>query len=376
MDTWIAPDALFDGASLQTGLAIRVSNLKVTEIAPAPKGARALGGTLAPGFVDLQVNGGGGVMINTTPTADGMRIVSQAHRRLGTVAILPTVITDDPAVLDAAAEAAITAFGSDGIIGLHIEGPHIAQARRGTHAAKYIRPMDQRTLDCVQKLRLAGVPVMITVAPEAVCGDQITALSSMGAVVSLGHTDAAAQDINAAISAGASCGTHLFNAMSPMIGRAAGAVGALINSECYTGIICDGHHVTDDMVGLAIRARPRRDRMFLVSDAMATVGGPDQFDLYGKTISIKNGQLVNSEGSLAGAHVTQAQGLQRLVRHVGIDLETALNMAVTTPAACIARPDLATLVGRDARDLVMLAPNLDYLGDLSAHMSAPSNAAE
>lgn len=376
MSTWIAPDTLFDGTDLHTGMALRIDGHTVAEIAPKPSGATGVSGTITPGFVDLQVNGGGGVMINSTPTADGIRTVVSAHRALGTAAILPTVITDHPDVLEAVTAAAIATHGEDGIIGLHIEGPHISEARRGTHATKFIRPLDAQTIDCVRRLRGAGVPVMITVAPEAAIATQISELAGLGAVVSLGHTNAAADSIEACIAAGASCGTHLFNAMSPMTGRAPGAVGALINSDCYTGIICDGHHVADGMVAMAIRARPRGDRMFLVSDAMATVGGPDAFDLYGKTISVKDGQLVNEEGSLAGAHVTQAQGVARLVNHAKVPLDVALRMAITTPAACIGRPDLAALVGRDIRDVVLLSPDLTFLGDLSICLPATSDAAE
>lgn len=365
---WITANTIFDGETLHTDTAIRVTNGKVCEIGTAPNGTRKLNATLTPGFVDLQVNGGGGVMLNSSPTVEGLHTIAQAHRGLGTIALLPTLITDHPDVLDNAADAIIATFGTNGIIGLHIEGPHIDTARRGTHAEKFIRPMDQRTLSSVQKLRQAGVPVMITVAPEATTTAQIKALAGMGALVSLGHTDATAPVINQAIAAGARCGTHLFNAMSPMLGRAPGAAGALINSDCYVGIICDGHHVADDMVALAIRARPRPDQMFLVSDAMATVGGPEAFTLYGETISVCGGRLINAEGNLAGAHVTQAQGIRRLVHHVGIDLKDALRMAVTTPATCIGRPDLAMLVGRDIRDLMVLSPELECLGDLSGQL--------
>lgn len=376
MDTWIAPTQVFDGTDLHSGTALRIKDHLIVEIAPAPTGATPLAGTITPGFVDLQVNGGGGVMVNTDPTPDGMRRIAAAHRGLGTVAILPTVITDHADVLDAATQAALAVQGGDGLIGLHIEGPHISLTRRGTHDAAFIRPLDDRTIGCVQKLRAAGVPVMITLAPEAATNDQIAMLAATGAVVSLGHTDASMHDIDAAIAAGATCGTHLFNAMSPMIGRAPGTVGAIINSDCYAGIICDGHHVADAMVGLAIRARPRADRMFLVSDAMATVGGPDTFDLYGKTITLRDGQLVNAEGSLAGAHVTQAEGVKRLVSHVGAPLKVALRMAVTTPAHCIGRPDLARLVGRDLRDILILSPDLDFVGALSGATTAAFDAAE
>ena len=364
-DRWIAPDTLFNGTDILTGHALRVQGGKVTDVAPALDGAQRIPGLITPGFVDLQVNGGGGVLLNTTPTVDGMATILGAHRKAGTVAILPTVITDTPDVLEAAMQAALSA-NDRGLLGLHIEGPHIAQARRGTHAAKYIRPLGDHTMTCVQTLRDGGVAVMITLAPEAATPDQIAALDAMGAIVSLGHTDADAEAMQAAIKAGATCGTHLFNAMSQMSGRAAGAVGTLINSQCYVGIICDGHHVADEMIALAIRARPRPDRMMLVSDAMATVGGPDAFDLYGQSIRVQGGKLVNAEGNLAGAHVTQAQGVKRLVDHVGVDLQTALRMAITTPATCIGRPDLATLIGRDVRDVKVLSETLELIGPLDA----------
>ena len=356
--TWFAPDALFDGAALRAEAMVEITHGVITQIATRQGDAAAIKGTLSAGFVDLQVNGGGGVMVNTTPATDGLRQIAQAHHALGTVAILPTVITDHPDVLDAAADAVI-AVKDAAILGLHIEGPHIAVTRRGTHAADFIRRLDQRTLDAVKRIRAHGLAVMITIAPEAATPDRIRALTAMGACVSLGHTDATADQIHTAIAAGARCGTHLFNAMSQMTGRVAGTVGALINSHCHIGIICDGHHVGDDMIALAIRARPAPDLMFLVSDAMATVGGPDTFDLYGQTITLKDGKLVNADENLAGAHVSQAMGVKRLVNHVGITLEAALRMAITTPAVCIGRPDLANLVGRSVLDVIVLDNTFD-----------------
>jgi len=356
--TWVVPDAVFDGQSLRQGLAVQIADGRITDVGTAPDDATPLSGTIAPGFVDLQVNGGGGVLFNTTPTPDGLRQIADAHHRLGTTAILPTVITDHPDVLDRAADAVINAQ-NDAILGLHIEGPHIALARRGTHASEFIRPLDQRTLSTLQRLRAKDVCVMITVAPEAATPDQIARLVAMGVHVSLGHTDATGAQINASIAAGARFGTHLFNAMSQMAGRETGAVGALINSDCYVGVICDGHHVADDMIALALRARPAPDLMVLVSDAMATVGGPDTFDLYGQTIALKNGKLVNAEGNLAGAHVTQAMGVKRLVEHVGVPLVTALRMAITTPATSIGRPDLTQLIGQSSDAVIRLDGDLN-----------------
>jgi N-acetylglucosamine-6-phosphate deacetylase len=180
--------------------------------------------------------------------------------------------------------------------------------------------------------------------------------------------------MTAAFAAGASCATHLFNAMSPMLNRSPGAVGAVINSQAYAGIICDGYHVADEMVGLAIRARAVSGRMFLVSDAMPTVGGPDAFELYGNTITLKQGQLVNAEGSLAGAHVTMAQSVQRLVSVVGVDKETALQMAVTVPADVLKQPELATVVGRSVDDLLVLRGDFVVVGTLGSQIGASNDA--
>ena len=375
MDLWITPDHLFDGRDLHSGKSVRVHDGRVVDLANARTDATRVPGLLTPGFVDLQVNGGGGVQLNSTPTAEGMQIIADAHRTFGTVAVLPTVITDKPDVIDRAADAAIAAKGRQGIVGLHIEGPHIAMERRGTHSPDLVRPLDARTMTTVTRLREAGVSVMITLAPEAATLEQIDQLAKLGAVVSLGHTDATAEMMVAAFKAGASCATHLFNAMSPMVGRAPGAVGAVINSTCYSGIICDGHHVADEMVGLAIRARPVSDRMFLVSDAMATVGGPEHFNLYGQDITLKEGRLINAEGSLAGAHVTQVEGVKRLVDHAGTSLEQALRMATSIPSECIGQPEIGRLEGRTIADMILLDDDLFLTGNLAAVLGNLKRAA-
>ena len=372
-DCWIAPNSLFDGQDIVYGQAVRIVDGLITEIAKTPVSAVRIKGCLTPGFVDLQVNGGGGVMLNTTPTRGGMADIAAAHRIFGTVAIMPTVITDHWAVLDQAVEAAIAAKGDDGIIGLHIEGPHISVARRGTHNAIHVRPMDDRTLNVVEALRRHDIAVMITIAPEAITHDQIAALVRMGAVVSIGHTDATCEDTEAAISAGASCATHLFNAMSPMVGREPGVVGAVINSHVWSGIICDGFHVDDRMIKLALRARPEDDLMFLVSDAMATVGGPALFDLYGQNIHLENGRLVNAEGQLAGAHVTQAEGVARLVHEIDVSLAQALRMAITVPALVMGQANLAQLIGRLVRDVLVLSDDLKVDGTLGQTLLQLSN---
>ncbi|MEO8240712.1 MAG: N-acetylglucosamine-6-phosphate deacetylase [bacterium] len=356
---WLCPDKVFDGNTLLSDHAVLLKNGVVQTLFPAgdlPASAQRhpIAGTITPGYLDLQVNGGGDVFLNTTPTAAGMATIAAAHRRFGTVGILPTLITDAPEVLDLAAKAARIAKGQQGILGLHIEGPHISVARRGTHATRFIRPLDDRTLKVVRDLRSAGIAVMITVAPEAVTKGQIAALAKTGAVVSIGHTDTTSEAVRAALDEGATCFTHLYNAMSPMLNRAAGVTGSCINSTAYSGIICDGIHVADEMVGLAIRARPRPDTTFLVSDAMPTVGGSDHFSLYGDVIRLENGRLVNSEGSLAGAHVTMAESVARLIGVVGLAPEAALRMAITIPARVIGAEPLASVIGRRAEDLLIL----------------------
>lgn len=372
MMKWIAPDQIFDGRRILKGKALGITDGYVSEIADTPKDAVVVKGMISPGFVDLQVNGGGGVLLNASPTVEGMAAIATAHRRFGTVAVLPTLITDRPEVLDRASNAALAARDQNGLIGLHIEGPHIAPTRRGTHAANLIRPMDGRTLDVVARLRKAQVPTMITVAPEATTPEQIRQLTAMGAVVSLGHTDASSEQMEAAFAAGANCATHLYNAMSPMTSRAPGAVGAVINSDCFSGVICDGHHVDDRMVALAIRARPVEGRMFLVSDAMPTVGGSDQFELYGQKITVKDGRLINADGNLAGAHLTMAQALQRLVEQVGVSLEQALRMAISVPATCIKAPELGELLGRAVQDVILLDARLNVQGDLARLLPLPN----
>ena len=364
---WIAPSRVFDGERLREGVALRIEDGRVADLAPLDPamGAEAVDGTVSPGFVDLQVNGGGGVLLNAAPTVAGMEAIAAAHRGLGTVAVLPTLITDAPEALDRAALAALAARGRDGLLGLHVEGPHIAAARRGTHAARFVRPLDARTLAVVRRLREGGVPVLVTLAPEAAAPGQVAELAALGAVVSLGHSDATFEQAQAALAEGAGAFTHLFNAMSPLTHRAPGMVGAALASRVPVGLIADGIHVADPVIPLAIRARPGPDLTFLVSDAMPTVGGPDRFALYDMALELRDGRLVNPEGALAGAHTTMAEGVARLVR-LGIGPEAALRMAVTVPARLIGRPDLARVEGRAAADLVVLGEGLGLRGPLAA----------
>lgn len=356
---WLLPDRLFDGETLHSGMAAQVTNHTVTAMAPVTSlppdtPTQRIKGTLTPGYIDLQVNGGGGLLLNNAPTPETLHAMRAALHRFGTTTILPTVITDAPLVLAQAVDAAIATAGTHGLLGLHIEGPHISHARRGTHATRFIRPLDAGTIAHVTRLRAANLTVLVTLAPEGVQPGHIRQLVNLGAIVSIGHSDATAEKVQPLLDEGATAFTHLFNAMSPMVNRAPGVTGAAINSDAYCGFICDGHHVADDMLALAIRARPAPSRMFLVSDCMSTVGGADHFTLYDQTIRLHDGRLVNAEGSLAGAHVTMAQSVARLIARLHIPPAQALAMATSVPASLIGQAPLAQLIGRPVSDLLVL----------------------
>jgi N-acetylglucosamine-6-phosphate deacetylase len=312
-------------------------------------------GIVAPGFLDLQVNGGGGVLFNDDPSPQAIDHIRDTHARYGTIGILPTVITDAPDVIDRAADAVIAHGQTDHVLGIHIEGPHISQGRRGTHSSELIRPFDERTFATLCRLRDANITTKLTLAPEVVDPETVHRIAKLGVIVSIGHTVASNAQTWAAIDAGASCATHLMNAMPPLINRDPGPVVAIMNAGLACGIICDGIHVQDEMIKLALRAHAHPDRIFLVSDSMPTIGGPDQFDLYDMTVRLTEGQLINSEGSLAGAHITQAEGVARLVSAIGLNVVDALHMAIDAPANMMGRSDLTNVDGRATSDLVVLS---------------------
>ena len=372
---WIRPSRLFNKGRLHIGAVLGVLNGRIqifTEDIQIKESHQVLNfeGIISPGLVDLQVNGGGGVLLNETPTKEAIWDIAKAHRKYGTTGILPTVITDSVSVLSRAVDAVMEAVGQNGILGMHIEGPHISVERRGTHKAEFVRPLDEDTIRLVERLRSAHVPTMLTLAPDVVSPEDISRLVDLGTVVSIGHSKASADVVRRALEAGASCFTHLFNAMPPMAGREPGVVGAAINSHAFAGIICDGIHVADEMVAMAIRARPISDRMYLVSDAMPTVGGPTEFNLYGSKVALINNRLVNSEGGLAGAHTTQNEGVKRLVDRIGISAEDALKMAITVPGNAMGL-ELDQLQGRSIKDIICLTDGLEYQGSLADLLQLP-----
>lgn len=364
---WLAPGQLFDGEAIQKGQAVRISNGAIARVAPVSEAGKddapvwsAPDLLLSPGFFDIQVNGGGGVMLNSERTPEAMWAIAAAHRPGGTTAILPTLITDLPDVMDETVGAAIKATGKHGVAGIHLEGPHLAVARKGTHKADYIRPIDERTFSAVERLMAAKVTTMLTLAPETNPPGAVARLVEMGVIVSIGHTAGDAASTRAAIAEGAQSATHLYNAMTPLTSREPGVVGAVLDSDLYAGFIADGHHVDDAVLRLALRSRPKADRMVLVSDAMSTWNGPDSFVLYGETIRVKDGALINQAGSLAGVHIDMANSLKRLVHSIGWPLEDALRMATANPARLMRLENKIGFIRADEpANLVLLDKKLD-----------------
>jgi N-acetylglucosamine-6-phosphate deacetylase len=340
--------SVFDGACIREQAALIVEDALVQAISAdaLPKGCsvtRLNGGVIAPGYVDLQVNGGGGILFNDDPCVDGLARIAAAHAALGATAILPTLITDTPAQTAraiAAARAAI-AKGVPGILGLHLEGPHLALSRKGAHDPALIRPMTAEDLAQLCAAARALPVLMVTLAPEVVRPDQIEALVAAGAVVSLGHSDADLATCRAAVRAGARCVTHLFNAMSPLGSREPGLVGAALSEGAVSaGLIADGIHVHPTSIALALRAKAGPGRVFLVSDAMALAGSKlEQFTLNGRLVTRQGGRLTLADGTLAGADLDLSRAVRVMVGEVGIPLEQALAMATSVPAAVIGQGD-------------------------------------
>jgi len=338
----ITARAIFDGEKFHQNLALFTSSGTVVGIVPPeriPAGVprHDLGSLLVvPGFIDAQVNGGGGTLLNDQPTVEGVAAIVAAHRRFGTAALLPTVITDDTEVLKNAVAAVREARsrGIAGVAGLHVEGPFIDEARRGAHPQQYVRPFQEADLDWLQPAGL-GV-LMLTLSPSAVSPADIRRLTERGIIVSLGHSDASDGEAAAALAAGAKGFTHLFNAMSQLGGRAPGMVGAALASpEAWCGLIADGHHVEPTAIRVALAAK-RPGTLYLVSDAMPTAaGGPDTFKLQGREVVRSNGRLTLADGTLAGSDLTMSSALRYAVTVLGIDLAEALRMATVYPARAL-----------------------------------------
>ncbi len=294
------------------------------------------GDILSPGFVDLQVNGGDGIMFNDAPEVETLRRMGRAHVGLGATSILPTLITDTSEQTRAAINAAKAAIaeGVPGIAGLHLEGPHLSVARKGAHSAGLIREMEPEDLGALLAAARDLPTLMITVAPENVSLNQVAALAGAGAIVSLGHSNADFATCSEYVRAGARCVTHLFNAMSQMGNREPGLVGAaLTHGELSAGLIADAIHVHPATIRAAWNTKQGPGEIFLVSDSMACAGSSAQsFEIDGRKVLRRDGRLTLEDGTLAGADLDLVTALRVMVQEVGVPLADALRAATSIPA--------------------------------------------
>ncbi|TMM46060.1 N-acetylglucosamine-6-phosphate deacetylase [Colwellia ponticola] len=325
---------LFNGKTFLEDQVLTIADGKITSIDQNISQIDIMAtGLVVPGYIDLQVNGGGGALFNDSPSVEQLKTMIKAHAQFGTTAMMATLITDTLSIMQQAADAIAQAIaqGVPGIIGIHFEGPHLSIAKKGTHCADYIRSISAEEWQVFSRQDIGQV--IVTLAPENVSPADIKRMVALGIRVCLGHTNADFKTAQAAIDAGASGFTHLFNAMSPLQGREPGVVGAaLLNNHTSCGLIVDGFHVDYASCQLAIQAKPQ-GKVFLVTDAMPPVGTElTQFALYDRTVYVNNGKLTSTTGELAGSSLTMAAAVKNTHQQLGIELGEAIRMASLYPA--------------------------------------------
>jgi N-acetylglucosamine-6-phosphate deacetylase len=335
---------IFDGAEWHDRMALVVADGRIEGLIAADSPTDAERGPvdgemIVPGFIDLQVNGGGGALLNETPTLEVIRTICTAFARFGTTACLPTLITDTAEKNDTVIAAGIAAVeqGVPGFLGLHIEGPHLAVSRKGAHDPSLIRPMDEADLQRFVSARRHLPNLLITVAAETVGPEQISRLTEAGVTVSIGHSDGTYAEVRAAVEAGATMVTHLFNAQSQLGNREPGVVGAALDLPgLHAGLIADGIHVHPVTLAAALRAKRGPGQIFLVTDAMSITGTDwTEFELTGQTVYRKDGALRLGDGTLAGADLTMIAAIRYMHETIGVSLDEALRMASLYPARAI-----------------------------------------
>jgi len=347
---------LFDGESYQDNKVIIIDDGIIMGFDDEVSNFTAqVSGLVAPGFIDLQVNGGGGVLFNSTPSLAGIKAIMAAHAKFGTTAMLPTLITDTVSVMAEAADAIASAIASNepGIIGIHFEGPHLSVVKKGAHSEQFIRDISDEEWQVLERKDIGKV--LVTLAPETVAEKDIQRMVAAGIYVSIGHSNANYQQAQSAVEAGATGFTHLFNAMSPLQGREPGVTGcALLNDNTVCGLIVDGHHVDYASCQLALKTKPV-GKIFLVTDAMPPVGTNDQtFAFFDRHVYLSQGKLTSSTGELAGSVLDMATAVKNAHTHLKLALDEALRMASGYPANCIKDQQRGQLVVGKQADFVVL----------------------
>jgi len=376
----IAADCVFDGTAVRLDAAVVVEGTRIAAVLPRTELPTAIstrtlpaGAWLVPGFIDVQVNGGGDVLFNDVPTPQGIRAIAAAHRKFGTTALLPTLISDTPGKTEAALAAVEEIVDVEpSVIGIHLEGPFLSPEKPGVHALRHLRLPTAKDA-AMLAARRRGVTV-VTLAPEQAPEGFIRQLASAGVRVCLGHSMATYAQTRAAIAEGLTGVTHLFNAMRALAAREGGPIAAALESaDAWFGMIVDGVHVDPTVLRLALRglARP-----MLVTDAMPPVGGRrSSFALYGEEIAVQGGRCARQDGTLAGAVLDMASAVRNCVALLGVPLETALRFASAHPASFLG---LGHVLGRLApgyrADMVAIEPSsVQVLETWTAGTGAPAN---
>ena len=337
----LLPNRVLTRNGFESGRAVLLDGdtiLDVLPLAACPPGAkeRELDGDLLPGFIDLQVNGGGGVLFNGEPNVDGIAAIAGAHRRFGTTGLLPTLISDDLDVVARAIAAVDEAIERrvPGVLGIHIEGPFLNQAKKGIHDPSKFRLLDAEAIDLLSSLKRGRT--LVTLAPELAPPGSVRALTERGIVVAAGHTSASFEQVRAALDEGLAGFTHLYNAMTQLGSREPGAVGAALDDEAsWCGLIVDGHHVHPAALRVALRAKGP-EKLALVTDAMPTVGSDvKEFSLGGRLIVAEKGRCTDASGTLAGSDLDMASAVRNAETMMGVDFATAARMASHSPARAL-----------------------------------------
>jgi N-acetylglucosamine-6-phosphate deacetylase len=352
----LTPEGIVDGKAVAI-VDGRIQGLLDSADTPAGVERHDLdGGLLVPGFIDTQVNGGGGVLFNDATTVEAIAAIGAAHRPYGTTGFLPTLISDDLAVVDAAMRATEQAIeaGVPGVLGVHIEGPFLNVKRKGIHDSSKFRTLDDEAVTLLSSLKRGKT--LVTLAPETTTPEMVRRLAGAGVTVAAGHTNAAYGTVRKALDAGLTGFTHLFNAMSPLTSREPGVVGAALESQAaWCGVIVDGRHVDPVTLKIALRTRPL-DRFMLVTDAMPTVGMTEKdFNLQGRHIRVVDGVCVDDHGTLAGSDLDMIGAVRNAMSMLGLSLEDAVAIASATPAAFLGLADRRGAIRPGAAaDLVLL----------------------
>jgi N-acetylglucosamine-6-phosphate deacetylase len=356
---------IFDGGRMLDGQAVIVRDDRIEAVVAADRldpdiERQRVEGLIAPGFIDVQVNGGGGVLFNDARNVEGIRAIGAAHRRFGTTGFLPTFITDTRERMAEAVEAVRKGLAASipGLLGIHLEGPFLNPDRKGVHEPKYMRPIEDEDIRIMTSLGEGRT--VVTLAPEMVPPQAVAQLTEAGVIVSAGHTAARYETLQDARARGLSGYTHLFNAMPPLMGREPGPVGAALDErQTWCGLIVDMHHVSAPSMRVALAAKGA-ERVMLVTDAMPSVGSDmTSFDLLGKTVYREKGRLTTADGTLAGSDLDMASAVRNTVGYLGAPLPAALAMASRVPAEFLRLDrELGRIASGFRADLVLLDAHL------------------